>query len=112
MGSYRLKCHTKGSGDLDLCCVGPENISFKEFSESFLKFISKEKIKESRIVEDALFPVLKLKIEKLSIDIQYAGIKVEKEIPNYLLELKKIKSTSMDCINGVRDIVIQCNVKK
>jgi poly(A) polymerase Pap1 len=104
MGSYRLKCHSKGSGDLDLCCIGPETITFKEFSESFLKFISNEN-KESRIVEDALFPVLKLKIEKLSIDIQYAGIKVEKEIPNHLLELKKIKSTSIDCINGVRDIV-------
>ena len=110
IGSYKLKCHSKGSGDLDLCCLGSEEISFKEFFESFLNFISKKlKIKNSRIVEDALFPVLKFNIENLSIDLQYAGMIIEEnEIPENLLNLKKINSTSsINCINGIRDIVIE-----
>eukprot|EP01080_Neovahlkampfia_damariscottae_P000921 gene921-9830_t len=103
IGSYKLKCHSKGSGDLDLCCVGPETIS--DFFESFLNFILKNlEIKESRIIKDALFPVLKLKINNLSIDLQYAGMN-EKEIPDKLLNLKKIKSkSSINCINGIRDM--------
>lgn len=114
MGSYRLQVHTRGSGDIDLCIVGSDQLSSSEFFYSFKEILSKnEECTNFRIVNDALIPVLKVQIKKQKVDILYSGIPDDylfnsqnvKKLTDLIShdKISRLSSDSIQSINAIRD---------
>jgi poly(A) polymerase len=105
-GSFRLGVHQSES-DIDAVCIGPRNISRKQFFTSFYKVLKQQpEVTECRSIEDAFVPVIKLKYDDMEIDLVFARMAL-KEIPNDI-DLKNndlLKNLDPKCIrslNGVR----------
>ena len=75
-GSYRLGVHFTGT-DIDTICVFPTFISKEEFLDDFRTFISdKEGIEDVLKIQEALTPIIKLKVNGISFDLLYAAVDI------------------------------------
>lgn len=75
-GSYRLGVHFTGT-DIDTICVFPTFISKEEFLDDFKTFISdKEHIEDVLKIQEALTPIIKLKVNGISFDLLYAAVDI------------------------------------
>ncbi|GAA0165241.1 mRNA polyadenylation factor [Lithospermum erythrorhizon] len=76
-GSYRLGVHGPGS-DIDTLCVGPSYVNREEdFFYGFHNILSEmEGVTELQPVPDAHVPVMRFKLDGISIDLLYASISV------------------------------------
>jgi poly(A) polymerase Pap1/uncharacterized protein (UPF0248 family)/2'-5' RNA ligase/endonuclease/exonuclease/phosphatase family metal-dependent hydrolase len=115
MGSYHLGVHSPGS-DMDLLCVS--NLD----SESFFKFASRalnavdQGCRVLQLLTDALIPVLKLKVNGFSIDLQYCRVLKNMQDKHFSInaiddkDQRKMDMTSVQTLNGHRDgeVILKC----
>jgi poly(A) polymerase len=93
-GSAQFGTLSEGS-DLDLLCIGAENISHEEFFAEARELLTQNSdVSEVRSVEEAMVPVLKAKIDGIPIDVTYARVKGERA-PQYSMPLDDISKISL-----------------
>ncbi|KAK3036722.1 hypothetical protein RJ639_030546, partial [Escallonia herrerae] len=74
-GSYRLGVHDSGA-DIDTLCVGPRYVARKEdfFGKLYKMLAEMPEVQELHPVPDAHVPVMKFKLDSVSIDLLYAKV--------------------------------------
>lgn len=83
-GSYRLGVHNRGA-DIDALCVVPKHIDRSDYFSSFLEYLrALPEVTDLRSIEEAYVPVIKMKFEKIEIDMVFARL-ADKEVPDNLV---------------------------
>ena len=78
IGSHKLGVHLKGS-DIDLLCVAPNWLHRHDFNTSLLELIQvTEGVGQIRPVPHASVPVLKVNLDGVDFDLQFARLEQEK----------------------------------
>ncbi|KAI8561881.1 hypothetical protein RHMOL_Rhmol04G0376300 [Rhododendron molle] len=105
-GSYGLGVHNSES-DIDALCVGPR---FATMGEDFFVVLhnmltSRPEVSEVHCVKDAKVPLMRFKLDGISIDLPYAQLKVMSVPENVdilnLYYLRNIDETSWRSLSGV-----------
>jgi len=109
LGSYRLGVVHPGS-DIDTLCIGPPHVSREAFFTTFVeKLKQRESVTECVPIPDAFTPIIKLKMNGVSIDLLFARLVKPLEDGQNPEEavredevLKSMDDKSVRCMNGYR----------
>ncbi|KIL70346.1 hypothetical protein M378DRAFT_20782, partial [Amanita muscaria Koide BX008] len=105
-GSYRLGVHGPGS-DIDTLCVVPKHVSRDDFFESFESLLREmEGVTEVSGVPEAYVPIVKTKIEGISIDFLLARLALSSIPDDLSLQddnlLRNLDERCIRSLNGSR----------
>ncbi|CRK87693.1 CLUMA_CG001484, isoform A [Clunio marinus] len=105
-GSYRLGVHHKGA-DIDALCVVPRTVTRADYFSSFFDLMKQQpEVTECRAIEEAFVPVIKMKFDKIEIDLLFARLAL-KEVPDNFdlgdaMLLKNLDQRCVRSLNGCR----------
>merc|ERR1719400_2682710 len=107
LGSYRLGVVHPGR-DIDTLCIGPPHVSREAFFTTFVdKLKQRESVSECVPIPDAFTPIIKLKMNGVSIDLLFARLVKPLEDGQNPEEavredevLKSMDDKSVRCMNG------------
>jgi len=109
LGSYRLGVVHPGS-DIDTLCIGPPHITREAFFTTFVERLKEhENVTDCVPIPDAFTPIIKLKMNGVSIDLLFAqlvqpledGLNPEEAVVKDEV-LKSMDEKSVRCMNGFR----------
>lgn len=83
-GSFAMGV-TAENDDLDVLCVAPRCVTREDFFRSFYEFLRNEPtVGETRSVEDAFVPVMKMTFDGVDVDLVFASLSSLDDVPDDL----------------------------